>query len=219
MGRPKLLNIFIPTPDEILYTKTPSYVTVVKEDTNLVVQETITEVQEGSSITFKAPCACSTINGVKINGIVYEILETDGTAANDNAFIINAMVTLKLDITNSKAYIQNSVNKNVLFVTVVKNDTNLEVQESVNIENGSFLTFLAPCACSEVTGVKINNTVYEILEASGKAASDEAFTANALVTVVIYVTDSKAYIQNSANNGSSGDSTAGNTFVSAVVVE
>ena len=109
MARPKLLNVFIPTPDEILYTKTPSFVTVVQEDSNLVVQETINSVQEGSSITFLAPCSCESVTGVSINGTVYEILEANGLAPT-KAYTTNALVTLKLDVDNSKAYIQNSAN-------------------------------------------------------------------------------------------------------------
>lgn len=109
MGRPKLLNVFIPSPDEILYTKTPSYVTVVKTDSNLVVQETINTVQEGASITFTAPCECDDVTGVTINSKVYEILEANGTAPK-KAFTTGALVTLKIDADNSKAYIQNSAN-------------------------------------------------------------------------------------------------------------
>ena len=40
---------------------------------------------------------------------VYEILEADGLPPN-NAFTTGVMVTLKLDVNNSKAYIQNSAN-------------------------------------------------------------------------------------------------------------
>ena len=109
MARPKLLNVFIPTPDEILYTKTPSFVTVVQEGINLVVQETINSVQEGSSITFLTPCNYEDITGVSINGTVYEILEEDGLPPTE-AFTTGVMVTLKLDVNNSKAYIQNSAN-------------------------------------------------------------------------------------------------------------
>ena len=108
MGRPKLLNVFIPTPDETLYTKTPSYVTVVKENTNLVVQETVTNVQKGSSIVFSAPCDHEGIVGIKINNIVYEILDASGKSPK-KAFVKGVLVSLKIDSDNRKVYIQNPI--------------------------------------------------------------------------------------------------------------
>ena len=49
------------------------------------------------------------MSGVSINGTVYEILEANGLAPT-KAYTTNAMITLKLDVDNLKAYIQNSAN-------------------------------------------------------------------------------------------------------------
>ena len=107
MGRPRLLNMLAPGPDEVLYTKAPSLVTTIVDDDELVVQETIEEVQNGAMIIFTAPCDCENVTVIRINGIIYELLNAVGEIPTE-AFEANSLVSVVLDANTTSAYIQNA---------------------------------------------------------------------------------------------------------------
>lgn len=78
----------------------------------------------------------------------------------------------------------------------------LTVTVDEEVGDNTVVKFCAPCACSSVTtGVKIGDTTYTVVDASGNVmtgAGSGAWAANAHVALLLSKSTSKAYIQNSA---------------------
>lgn len=71
--------------------------------------------------------------------------------------------------------------------------------EIENPYNGQFVTFTAPCGCDSVdNGLVINNETYTLVDAKGniKAGVSNTWVSGAKVSVILDVTNKKAYIQN-----------------------
>lgn len=90
----------------------------------------------------------------------------------------------------------------------------LDVPAFVNIETGLHITFVAPCNCDAATGLSINGTAYNIVDALGNniaALSGGAFCLGAIVSIILDATNNKAYIQNAASalGASSGEDEGG----------
>ena len=86
----------------------------------------------------------------------------------------------------------------------------LDVPSFVNLETGLHITFVAPCNCDAATGVSINGTTYDFVDAMGNGIEDlgEAFCAGSVVSVIIDVINNKAYLQNAASAANSGSTVA-----------
>lgn len=65
----------------------------------------------GKQITFKAPCDCTDITGLVIDGVTYTLVDAcdfDVLSLQCLAFVSGAMVSVIVDVENKKAYIQNA---------------------------------------------------------------------------------------------------------------
>lgn len=66
-------------------------------------------VTYGKLITFTAPCACTSVDGIQVAGTNYTLADALGNSLGaKNAFASGALVTVALDTTNKKALLQNS---------------------------------------------------------------------------------------------------------------
>lgn len=74
---------------------------------------------------------------------------------------------------------------------------NLSTPEA-GITDGMELSFRAPCNCSDVTGVKLDNVEYALVDASGESLSGCSgyFVQNAVLTVIIDTVNKKATLLN-----------------------
>ncbi len=65
-------------------------------------------LKNGKLITFRTPCNCNVIDMLEINGVAFDLVDAIGTPVStvDGAFAEDAMISLALDVENSKAYIQ-----------------------------------------------------------------------------------------------------------------
>lgn len=63
---------------------------------------------------------------------------------------------------------------------------------------GKMVSFVAPCDCSAITCLQINDVDYSIVDAAGEDVIKVGgvWVAGAMVTVVLNTTSAKAYIQN-----------------------
>lgn len=82
---------------------------------------------------------------------------------------------------------------------------NLIVQENGSARttpavNGEELTIQAPCDCSAVEGVQINNVAFPFYDAAGNSIVDirNKFSTGSLIRVMIDTVNARAYILNSA---------------------
>ena len=108
MGRPKLLNMLSPGPvDKILYTKAPSIVNTAVSETEIVVQDSIKEIQNGANILFNAPCKSDSVTHIRIGGVLYDLLDALGKTPVA-AFEEGSLVSIILDTVNLYAFIQNA---------------------------------------------------------------------------------------------------------------
>jgi hypothetical protein len=90
--------------------------------------------------------------------------------------------------------------------------------------NGEELTIQAPCDCSAVEGVQINNVSFPFYDAAGNSIVDirNKFSTGSLIRVMIDTVNARAYILNSAcskpsaHNHPASEITAG-TFGGQVV--
>lgn len=78
---------------------------------------------------------------------------------------------------------------------------NLIIQENGVVRatpavHGEELTITAPCDCSAVTGVQINDVVFPFYDTLGNTASSKLFAEGSLIRVMIDVTNTRAYILN-----------------------
>lgn len=64
---------------------------------------------DGKQISFRAPCASTEAECLVINGVEYDIVDAYGVniAGTDNVWTVGAVVSVIVDIVNTKAYIQN----------------------------------------------------------------------------------------------------------------
>lgn len=68
--------------------------------------------------------------------------------------------------------------------------------------NGMPLTFKAPCDCTAADGITLNGLNYQIKDAHGVSLRgiNNVFAKDALVKVIVDVTNACVYIQNGDNN-------------------
>ncbi|HPE08169.1 MAG TPA: pyocin knob domain-containing protein [Saprospiraceae bacterium] len=73
----------------------------------------------------------------------------------------------------------------------------LTLPNGVTLSNGKQLTFAAPLASANVSTLSINSQSYQLLDADGNIFYETgSFAQGALITVVLDVTNSKAYVAN-----------------------
>lgn len=62
--------------------------------------------------------------------------------------------------------------------------------------NGKHISFSAPCSCEGVTGVKIGDTTYSLVNSAGLdyVSNGGRWVSGAYMTVMLDVTNSKAYV-------------------------
>ena len=67
------------------------------------------KVETDLQINFKAPCSCSAVNGLNINGVNYTVVDTLGNCVTGKggAWVSGALVSVILDAEGQKAYLQN----------------------------------------------------------------------------------------------------------------
>lgn len=63
----------------------------------------------GKQVTFVAPCDCSVADGIQIDGVDYDIVDSIGRTVSfrKGVWDVGAVLTVTLDVTNHKAYLQN----------------------------------------------------------------------------------------------------------------
>lgn len=69
--------------------------------------------------------------------------------------------------------------------------------------NGEEITIQAPCDCSAVTGVQINDVAYPFYDAAGNSLEDTTgmFIEGSLIRVMIDTVNTRAYLLNAASSG------------------
>lgn len=89
----------------------------------------------------------------------------------------------------------------------------LTLPEGESAVTGKQVSFLAPCDCTGVTGLQINNVSYSIVDALGTAISSlgSIFSSGSMVSVILDCSSNKAYIQNASSAGKAPTSHASNT--------
>ena len=70
-------------------------------------------LSQGKQISFTAPCDSTGVTGIIINGITYTLVKANGNSLETGAFINGALISVLIDLINSKAYIQNAAKVNV----------------------------------------------------------------------------------------------------------
>lgn len=69
-----------------------------------------TTLSDGKQITFKAPCDCSAITALLIDGSTFDLVDASGNVvAGGNSFTADAMVSVIIDTDTNKAFLQNAV--------------------------------------------------------------------------------------------------------------
>jgi hypothetical protein len=65
---------------------------------------------DGQEITFRAPCGCSAANGLKICDKEFTLVDALGNnlLGIEGLFIAGSLVSVRLDVSNLKAYLQNA---------------------------------------------------------------------------------------------------------------
>lgn len=65
---------------------------------------------DGKTVSFRAPCSCADITCIQIDSIDYDIVDALGrsVAGKSEYWSPNTVVTVTLDVTNQKAYVQGS---------------------------------------------------------------------------------------------------------------
>lgn len=96
---------------------------------------------------------------------------------------------------------------------LIDRNIKLKLIGSTVIETGLTITFKAPCNCTQAGNIIIQDKTFSMVNAVGVpiASNFEAFKSEALVTIVLSLEDSKAYIQNAdaslIENGGTGAAT------------
>lgn len=74
----------------------------------------------------------------------------------------------------------------------------LTLPEGESAVTGKQVSFVAPCDCTGVTGIKIGDVEYTLVDALGKTISElgSVFCSGAIVSVLLDCTNSKAYMLN-----------------------
>lgn len=67
----------------------------------------------GKSVTFEAPCSCAAATSIQIDDVDYTIVNSIGDvlAGSEDIWTTGAMITVVLDVTNAKAYLQSAPTK------------------------------------------------------------------------------------------------------------
>jgi len=63
----------------------------------------------GKQVSFTAPCDCSVVDGIQIDGVDYDVVDSAGHTVSfgKNVWCSGALLTVTLDVDNRKAYLQN----------------------------------------------------------------------------------------------------------------
>lgn len=65
---------------------------------------------------------------------------------------------------------------------------------------GKQITFTAPCASEEFTGIIIDSVEYDLVSANGTSLAASSFDAGSMVSIILDVNNRKAYVQNADTN-------------------
>ena len=68
-----------------------------------------TTVVNGKQVTFRAPCDCTGISGIVINGTTYMLVDATTEQITGHTFKKDAMVSVIMDTENNKAFVQNGI--------------------------------------------------------------------------------------------------------------
>ncbi len=68
-----------------------------------------TTVVNGKQVTFRAPCDCTDISGIVINGTTYTLVDATTEQITGHTFKKDAMVSVIMDTENNKAFVQNGI--------------------------------------------------------------------------------------------------------------
>lgn len=79
-----------------------------------------TTVVNGKQITFRAPCDCTGISGIVINGTTYTLVDATTEQITGHTFKKDAMVSVIMDTENNKAFVQNGIIYGVSSVELTK---------------------------------------------------------------------------------------------------
>lgn len=79
---------------------------------NLIIQENGVErntpAVHGEELTILAPCDCSAVEGVQINGVTFPFYDTLGNVLSSRLFSEGSLIRVMIDVTNTRALILNS---------------------------------------------------------------------------------------------------------------
>lgn len=118
MSKPKLLAVLDNRTVDSTYTRLNNPVTVVRDHTSLQVQESI-ELSDKSILTFEAPCDCTKIDTMVVNGTTYQLTDAlgDNISTIGSVFAEGSTVSVVVDTTKCTAYLMNasSVKANAVF--------------------------------------------------------------------------------------------------------
>ena len=120
-------------------------------------------LSQGKQISFTAPCDSTGVTGIIINGTTYTLVKANGDSLETGAFINGALISVLIDLINSKAYIQNAAAQAMLTA-----GTNITISGSTISATGGILPRIVVTAStgSTVTCTK-GSTTLTATEASG----------------------------------------------------
>lgn len=79
---------------------------------NLIIQENgverTTPAVHGEDLTIVAPCDCSAVEGVQINGVAFPFYDTLGNVLSSRLFAEGSLIRVMIDVTNGRALILNA---------------------------------------------------------------------------------------------------------------
>ena len=76
-----------------------------------------TSICDGKQITFKAPADSTNVTGIIIDGTTYSLVDSSNANVSEGVFKKDAMVSVVLDTTNTRAFVLNGGGCAVQFVT------------------------------------------------------------------------------------------------------
>lgn len=128
---------------------------------NLIIQEhgvnRTTPAVHGEELTILAPCDCSAVEGVQINGVAFPFYDTMGNVLSSRLFSEGSLIRVMIDVTNGRALILNSGTRpkqtTITFTTAGWIEGDGIFTQEVTVEDGTAtsLVSLQPTSAQMVT--------------------------------------------------------------------
>lgn len=123
-------------------------------------------VTDGMELSFRAPCDCSDVTGVTLDGVTYTLVDASGESLSgcSKYFVKNAVLTVIIDMVNKKANLLNPrVNTHTKSLGTANDTGNLD---------GSTVWAVAKQSATEIKNIKNGTTI--VPKATHSSEADKA---------------------------------------------